>query len=204
MKLKICGMKYAGNIREVSGLSPDYMGFIFYPGSKRYVGPDFAMPELNPEINKVGVFVNESLENILAMVRKHGLDLVQLHGDEPAEFCGRVQEHVKVIKAFGLNEHFDFSCLEEYSSCCEYFLFDSKTSGYGGSGKSFDRNILKDYKLKKPFFLSGGIDANIASGLRTDDPGGLFGIDVNSKFESEPGLKDLHKLKLLKDELSGK
>ncbi|MBI4930989.1 MAG: phosphoribosylanthranilate isomerase [Bacteroidetes bacterium] len=203
MKLKICGMKYADNIRDVANLSPDFMGFIFYPKSKRFVGEDFTMPEMLSKIKKVGVFVNDSIENIFEQVKKHSLDFVQLHGDESPEQTSKVFKtfeilDVRVIKAFGIDDQFDFSILMEYENCCDYFLFDTKSNEYGGSGNRFDRNILKYYKLSKPYFLSGGIDSINVGELCP------FAIDVNSKFEIEPGLKDSNKLKILKDELSGK
>ncbi|MFH1005376.1 MAG: phosphoribosylanthranilate isomerase [Bacteroidota bacterium] len=194
MKLKICGMKYADNIREVAKLSPDFMGFIFYPYSKRFVGYNFVMPEITFSIKKVGVFVNDSIENILNKVKKYKLDFVQLHGNESVEFCKRTGEKVKIIKAFGIDEQFNFSALNEYENCCEYFLLDTKTKEYGGSGKSFDKNFLKHYKSQKPFFLSGGIDLEEVSILNTSN---LFAIDVNSKFEISPGVKDINKLSLL-------
>jgi phosphoribosylanthranilate isomerase len=140
---------------------------------------------------------------------------VQLHGDESADFCSKLLQNLKllkksnssphtgIIKAFGVDEHFNFSTLSEYENCCEYFMFDTKVKNYGGSGKSFDRGILKNYKLAKPFFISGGIDLNELRYIIANFPN-LFAIDVNSKFEIKPGLKDVHKLKLLKNELSGK
>lgn len=203
MRLKVCGMKYADNILAVSKLSPDFMGFIFYHKSKRFVGEDFTLPEISPKVKKVGVFVNDSIENIADKVNQHKLDFVQLHGDESAEFCRKASEAVGVIKAFGVDEKFDFSVLNEYESFCDFFLFDTKTNEYGGSGKSFDKNILCNYKLQKPFFISGGLDLADCSRPRTLDSK-LFAFDVNSKFEIEPGLKDINKLKILKDELSGK
>ena len=201
MKLKICGMKDADNIKEVAKLSPDFMGFIFYSGSKRFVGNDFIMPEMPAEIKKVGVFLNDSVENILVKVKKYKLDVVQLHGDESSDLCRQMQKNVAVIKAFGIDEHFDFSLLNGYEDCCDYFLFDTKTKEYGGSGKSFDKNILKNYKSSKPYFISGGIDSIPVLNTQYPIP---FSIDVNSKFETSPGLKDINKLKILKDELSGK
>jgi len=201
MKLKICGMKYADNIREVAKLSPDFMGFIFYSKSKRFVGNDFIMPEISSSIKKVGVFVNDSAENILEEVNKHKLDFVQLHGDERAEFCKDLCMSVKIIKAFSVDESFDFSFPNAYKNYCEYFLFDTKTNEYGGSGKTFNRNILMNYKSSKPYFLSGGIDINEILTPNTQYPI-PFAIDVNSKFEIESGLKDINKIKLLKNDLS--
>jgi len=205
-------MKYPDNIREVAKFSPDFMGFIFYQQSKRFVGDDFVMPEISPGIAKVGVFVNDALERILEKAAKYKLDYVQLHGGESPEFCKKVGNKVKVIKAFGLpcysernEESFLFDSLAEYENCCEYFLFDTRTSEHGGSGKSFDRNILRNYQLSKPFFLSGGIDeADVADLCIQTSVTKPFAIDVNSKFEIEPGLKDIDKLKILIHELSGK
>jgi phosphoribosylanthranilate isomerase len=203
MKLKVCGMKYADNIREVAKLSPDFMGFIFYPKSKRFVGDDFIMPEISSEIKKVGVFVNDSVENISDKVKKYNLSFVQLHGDESADFCKRISEEVKVIKAFGIDDDFDFSILKKYENCCEYFLFDTKSDEYGGSGKDFDRNLLWNYRLSKPYFLSGGISLEEVRNQKSEVRN-AYALDVNSKFETKPGFKDIKKLKLLKDELSGK
>jgi phosphoribosylanthranilate isomerase len=202
-KLKICGMKYAANIWEVSQLSPDFMGFIFYPKSKRFVGKDFMMPEISSDIKKVGVFVNQSMACISDKVKKYKLDFIQLHGDESVEFCEKMSGNIKVIKAFGVDGNFNFSILNEYESFCDFFLFDTKTNEFGGSGKSFDKNILANYNLEKQFFISGGIDLDEWARPHTQDSR-LFAFDVNSKFEIEPGLKDINKLKMLKDELSGK
>ncbi len=196
-------MKEPDNIRELAKLSPDMMGFIFYPGSKRFVGEDFAIPEISTEIKRVGVFVNADENYILQKVKQHGLDFVQLHGEETPEFCKTIAKDVKVIKAFGIDEHFDFSVLAEYENSCDYFLFDTKTDKYGGSGKSFDWSVLTHYKGSKRFFLSGGIGLDQVSGLSSCVPG-PYAVDVNSKFETEPGIKDINKLKKLKDELSGK
>ncbi len=195
-------MKYADNISEVAKLSPDFMGFIFYPKSKRFVGNDFVVPEIPAQIKKVGVFVNDSKENIFSTVKKHSLDFVQLHGDESSEFCKIISEQVKVIKAFGVDEKFDFSVLKQYENCSEYFLFDTKSDEYGGTGNNFDRDLLWNYQLPKPYFLSGGIDLpeirNPQSAIRKS-----FALDVNSKFETKPGMKDIHKLKKLFNEVRG-
>lgn len=196
LQVKICGMKYPDNIREVAKLFPDFMGFIFYPKSKRFVGNDFVLPELPSSVKRAGVFVNESEKNILDLVRKYKLDYVQLHGDESPEFCKSLSGKTKIIKAFGVEKGFDFSLLKDYEDYCEYFLFDTKTKEYGGSGVSFDKAILRKYTLQVPFFLSGGIDSDEVSTLRTPNSQ-LFAIDVNSKFETELGLKDINKLKQL-------
>lgn len=204
MKLKICGLKDPENIKEVAALKPDYMGFIFYPQSKRFVGNDFDMPEINPSIKKVGVFVNESKSTVLEKIGKHKLDYVQLHGNESAEFCAELSKSfTKIIKAFGIDENFDLLSLRGYENHCEYFLFDTKTPEFGGSGKSFDKSILNKYKLSKPYFLSGGIGMEEIASIG-HPVSKYFAIDVNSKFEIEPGIKDINKLKSLQHELSGK
>lgn len=200
MKLKICGMKYTDNIREVIKLNPDFMGFIFYPQSKRFVGENFIIPLIPLTIKKVGVFVNDSEENILQKVREHKLDYIQLHGDESTEICKNLTDSVKIIKAFGIDNSFDFSVLNDYFEFCDYFLFDTKIIHYGGSGKKFDRVILKKYSLQKQFFLSGGVGIDEISDIKNQIPE-CFAIDVNSKFEIEPGIKDYNKLKHFKDEL---
>ncbi len=204
MKIKVCGMKYPDNILEVASLRPDYMGFIFYKGSKRFVGDDFEMPEIDSSIKKVGVFVNEQLEIVYDKINRYKLDFVQLHGNESPEFC----EHLpgsNIIKAFGVSEAFDFSALEEYTPFCKYFLFDSIAGQTGGSGKKFNWAILSAYQLDIPYFLSGGIgpgDKHLVE-KASQDPY-LCTIDVNSKFEIEPGLKDVSKLKILINEIHGR
>ena len=202
MKLKVCGLKDPKNIKEVADLKPDYMGFIFYPLSKRFVGNDFEMPNISPLIKKVGVFVNESKSTILEKVAKHKLDYVQLHGDESADFCIDLSKTTKIIKAFGIDEQFNFSLLNDYESYCEYFLFDTKTKEYGGSGKGFNRGILKNYRSSKPYFLSGGIGLEEVTSYKLQVTSS-FALDVNSKFEIEPGLKDIEKLKILITSLRG-
>ncbi|MXV52312.1 phosphoribosylanthranilate isomerase [Pedobacter sp. HMF7647] len=190
-------MRDAENIVGLAALNPHYLGLIFYPQSKRFAG------DLNPGILKhvpgkiirTGVFVNASKAEIGEKISQYGLKAVQLHGDETPQFCNEIKNlNVEVIKAFGLDESFDFGRLNQYIEYCDYFLFDTQTAAYGGSGKSFDWSLLQHYTLSKPYFLSGGIDeVNIDSILEMTDER-LYAIDLNSKFESEPGLKDLAKL----------
>lgn len=202
MKIKVCGMKYSHNILEVATLVPDFIGLIFYPNSKRYVGENFVMPEISSEINKIGVFVNDTVENIFDKVKKYRLDYVQLHGEESTAFCQQVRERVKVIKAFSIDDQFDFYSLKKYEDVCEYFLFDTKTNDYGGSGKPFNRHLLSCY-ASKPYFLSGGVDLEEILHPKFNSLN-VFAIDVNSRFEMEPGLKDINKLKKLFNALHGK
>lgn len=156
MKIKICGMKFPENIIEIGQLQPDYMGFIFYPKSKRFISEDFSMSSIKnlpKSIKKTGVFVNETIETILKKVCKYELNVVQLHGSESVVECQILKENnLEVIKAFSIDETFDFDVLESYQSVCDYFLFDTKSTGYGGSGKTFDWQLLEKYLLEKPFF----------------------------------------------------
>jgi phosphoribosylanthranilate isomerase len=200
MKLKVCGMKYPDNIRQVARLQPDYMGFIFYTRSKRYVGEDFDLRNLLdlPRSTKtVGIFVNSTKAYVLQKAMKYQLDLVQLHGDESPGFCKELSGSVKLIKAFGLHRDFDLGVLEEYKPYCDLFLFDTKSEGYGGSGKAFDWGLLEKYDNDVPFFLSGGLDLENVKALSKLKKLNLHGIDVNSRFEKAPALKDEKKLKEL-------
>jgi phosphoribosylanthranilate isomerase len=196
MKIKVCGLKHPENIEAVAALQPDYMGFIFYGKSPRYMAglPVDALRAIPASIQKTGVFVNESAENIEKLVAEYGFDAIQLHGDESPEFCAAFKGRVTVIKAFGLNEDFDFEQLKDYANNVDLFLFDTKTKEYGGSGKTFDWKILDQYKLEVPFFLSGGIGPeNIAEVKNITHPQ-FYGVDLNSRFEIEPGLKNIEKL----------
>ena len=191
-------MKYAANINSLASLAPDFMGLIFYPPSKRFVGVEFDkndLQSLTPDINKIAVFVNAHTHEITEFSGIYGIKTLQLHGDEHPDFCASLKESgFTIIKAFGVDAHFDFSILDSYANVVDYFLFDTKTSDYGGSGKCFDWQILKNYKLKIPFFLSGGLDIDNLATIKTLDLPMLYGVDLNSRFEIEPGLKDIDKL----------
>ena len=198
MLLKICGMKYPENIQAVSALKPDFMGFIFYPKSPRYAEPlDITyLNGLSPRIKKIGVFVNENLENILTIGYKYKLDGVQLHGSELVGMCSKLKSlGYLVIKAFPIAEAYNFKVTKAYEGVCDYFLFDTKTEGYGGSGLKFNWQMLKEYKGETPFLLSGGIEADDIEAIQKIDHPKLAGIDLNSKFELKPGLKDVEKLR---------
>lgn len=196
MKIKVCGMKYPENIRAVASLQPDYLGFIFYDKTPRYIGePDRSMmAEIPATIQKTGVFVNESPEKTKALVTGYRLDAVQLHGSESPEFCAGLKAHTTVIKAFGVDGLFDFGILNEYAEAVDYFLFDTKTAIHGGSGKSFNWQLLNGYSLDVPFFISGGLSPeNIEEAIQIDHPE-FYGLDLNSRFETAPGLKAIDKL----------
>lgn len=199
LKIKVCGMKYAANIEAVSALTPDYLGFIFYPKSKRFVGLDFDkndMNRINSSVEKVAVFVDAYQNEVTEFSNIYGIKTLQLHGTESPEFCAELRNNqFKVIKAFGVNEEFDFSTLEAYKDSVDYFLFDTKTPEHGGSGKTFSWQILDKYKLEIPFFLSGGLSADNISSVKSLNHPQLFAVDLNSKFETEPGFKNTELLK---------
>ena len=198
MKLKVCGMKEADNIQGLADLEPNLMGFIFYKHSPRYVGdldPE-VLSQIPPSIKKVGVFVNETVDTINDIVSKYGLDYVQLHGDEDVAFVKRLHENgVNIIKVFRVQDQLpDMEAFEPYSA---YFLFDTSSKEYGGSGQHFDWSILKSYDLQTPFLLSGGIRLEDVANIKSFELDQLAGIDVNSKFERSPGNKDLEKIEKL-------
>lgn len=197
MKLKVCGMKYRDNILKVAALKPDYMGFIFYEKSLRFVCED--IPVLPNDIKKVGVFVDASIEKIKEMREKFNLNAVQLHGHESPEFCQKLRnEHIEIIKVFSVENEFDFSKLKVYEPHVSYFLFDTKGPNPGGNGYSFDWTILQNYNSNMPYFLSGGIGLEDIEALNHFQKSAAaqqcYAIDVNSKFETKPAYKDSIKL----------
>lgn len=200
LQIKICGMKFPDNITEIALLQPDYLGFIFYGKSLRNFENE--IPDIPKSINKVGVFVNASLEEILEKTTQFELDFVQLHGDESPEFCHLIQQNkIKVIKAFSIDNQFNFNELNNYNKCCDYFLFDTKGTNYGGNGFTFDWSVLENYKLDKPYFLSGGIGIenieDVKSFFTKNYSENCIAIDCNSKLEIAPGLKSTEKVKQL-------
>jgi phosphoribosylanthranilate isomerase len=207
IKLKICGMKYSENIQEIATLKPDYLGFIFWDKSSRKFDLK-ELPKLDSNIKKVGVFVDASLEEIQNKIKTFQLDVIQLHGKESVDYCANLKnENIEIIKAFSIYNDLDFSQLKAYENVVDYFLFDTKGKLPGGNGTTFDWQVLENYNLQKPFFLSGGIGLNEISKTKEFLDSKLskycYAIDVNSRFETEPGLKnkiDLEKFKKLLDE----
>lgn len=190
-------MKRKENIQGLLPLEPDYVGFIFYPGSKRYVDTmDTRWLQTFSRPKKTGVFVNSDPLTIGEHITRFGLQAVQLHGMENPATCAQIRAMgVETIKAFGINEHFDWKILTAYDDVVDYFLFDTKTAGHGGSGHTFDWSLLSGYKLDKPYFLSGGLElSNLHDAVALTDER-LFALDLNSRFESEPGIKDITLLK---------
>lgn len=204
IKLKVCGMRDPQNILEVAAMQPDYLGFIFYKGSPRFVGEDFRIPEgLDRSIKRVGVFVNASFREIQAHAKQHGLSHLQLHGTESPNQCAELkQDGFSVIKALGVDDLTDFRGLELFLPRVDYFLFDSKTSTYGGSGKRFDWNLLKRYNQEIPFILSGGVSAEHIDEIIGLEGMNLWGVDVNSSVEIRPGLKDVDRIRHFQDEMN--
>jgi len=202
MKIKVCGMRQQGNIEELVKLNPNFIGFIFYEKSPRFAGE-----ELNEEyvrsipksIKKVGVFVNANPGYILDMVKKYDLQYAQLHGNEMPDICRSLrQKGVNIIKAFSIDTNFNFAMLNNYKSFCDLFLFDTKGDQPGGNGVPFDWKLLKKYDNEKPFFLSGGISLdNIETIIDLSKTLPVYGIDVNSMFETAPGVKDIARLEEL-------
>lgn len=201
MKLKICGMKFPDNMVEVGALLPDYMGFIFWEKSTRFFHGK--MPNLPKSIKKVGVFVNENQLEILNKIEKYDLQAIQLHGQESVAFCldlkAKIKTDIEIIKVFSVKNDFDFTILKDFENAADYFLFDTKGKLPGGNGTTFDWKVLENYPSQKPFFLSGGIGIDeleaVNEILNTNLP--IYAIDINSKFEIEPGLKNKQVLQQL-------
>ena len=204
MRLKVCGMRDAENIRQLLALKPDYMGFIFFEKSPRYVGDDLDEDLLKSFPNstqKVGVFVNAPIEYLKEQVRKYELNLVQLHGDESVDYVAELYTlGIRVIKVFSVGASFNPE-LSRYKPFVEFFLFDTKGQARGGSGKTFDWNLLRNYDLNLPFFLSGGIGLENVGDLSSLEGLPVHAIDVNSRFEQAPGLKNIEMIRQLKNEL---
>ena len=202
MKLKVCGLTKLNQIEELISLNTNFLGFIFYQKSPRYVLNSLTLDEIKA-INhegKVGVFVNEKIEKIVEITEKAKLNYIQLHGDENDGFISELREklnpEIKIIKVFRIGKESENlkSKIQNLKSEVDFFLFDTDSKSFGGTGKSFDWQLLNDIKIDKPYFLSGGISEenyiNISS-LKQKP----FALDINSKFEIEPGNKDLKKIK---------
>lgn len=199
--IKVCGMTDGDNIRQVEALGVDYIGLVFYPHSPRFV---YQMPSYLPQqARPVGVFVNESKETVLTYADRFGLDCVQLHGDESPLYCRALREGhgLTVIKAFHLATPRDLAATDDYHGACDYFLFESKTPQRGGTGRQFDWTLLNRYTGQTPFFLSGGLNAGSARAIRQFRHPQLAGIDLNSRFETSPGIKDVERIRLFLKEL---
>jgi phosphoribosylanthranilate isomerase len=206
MRIKVCGTRNPENIEALSKLPLDFIGFIFYPKSPRYAGQKKLEQwmskqgiELLGSIAKVGVFVNAEIEEVVNRIHDFELDFIQLHGTESPEYCKELFDlwgfssirRASIIKAFSIDENFDFASTAPYTSYCKYFLFDTKGASFGGNGTPFDWHLLDNYQGVTPFFLSGGIGPESVTAIREVQHPQLVGIDINSKFETEPGEKDV-------------
>ena len=206
LRIKICGMRDANNIRQVATFNPDYLGFIFYPSSPRFVGDDFSVPsDLPASVQKVGVFVNETTEKILEQASAHKLDYIQLHGNEPLQQSIALKDAgLKVIKVFSVGDTFNFNVTKQYVPVVDFFLFDTKGKLYGGNAKTFNWEILKHYDQELPFFLSGGLSPENIVEVSTLKDMNLHALDVNSGVEDLPGLKSTEKIRTLLTNLNSK
>ena len=197
--IKVCGMRDAENIREVEALGIDLMGFIFWPKSSRYVSerPSY----LPKKCKRVGVFVNEDIEQVKHIAADYALDYIQLHGSESPGYVQQLHDW-QVIKAISVSSRDDIATFKDYEGLVDYFLFDTKCTCMGGSGQQFDWSVLDSYDGNTPFLLSGGIGPDDAERIKAFHHGKCIGIDLNSKFELSPALKDINKLQELIKELS--
>ncbi len=205
LKLKVCGMNK--NTSEVAALKPDYLGFIFWKPSKRYFKGE--MPSIPHSVKKVGVFVDANMKQVVEKVKKYGLLLVQLHGTESPAFCDELKKKIpqlKIIKVFSIKDGFDFGQLNHFDDVCDFYLFDTKGKLPGGNGYVFNWKVLEKYPSTKPYFLSGGIGldeiGSIKEFMKRPEAQYCHAIDVNSKFENAPGLKNIERLKGFKKALS--
>lgn len=211
LKLKICGMREPKNMSRITALQPDYLGLIFFEGSPRnVVGEIF---QADQKIKKTGVFVNASEENILEKIEKYQLSALQLHGEESPEFINnlkqKISEEIELIKVFSIGNEFDFEKLQPYEGVVDYFLFDTLGKSKGGNGIRFNWEVLQDYPSTTPFFLSGGIGPDDAAAVKElyhtfqkrQKEKLFYGIDVNSKFETAPAVKDAEALKTFRERL---
>ena len=200
LKIKICGILQPQNIKGVDALNPDYIGFIFYPPSPRNMdkNPD-AIPET--QAKKVGVFVDSDIESIIKKATTFKLSTIQLHGSESPDICSTLTNlGYEVFKAFRVDNNTKVQEIEVYAGTCSAFLFDTKTNMHGGSGKKFDWKKLDELAYINSFFISGGIGANDAEAILKLNYKNLIGLDLNSQFEIEPGLKNISMLqKFLKN-----
>ena len=199
-------------VNALDDLGVTFAGFIFYPRSPRYmvqkIGPE-KMRQIKGKIIKVGVFVNPTYDELMKTVEDHRLDMVQLHGDENPKFCDKIADYISVIKAFRLSDNDSIMHMTQtYTEVCDFFMFDTLGVGYGGTGKKFDWTILQQSVPLKPYFLSGGIEPGDEKKLEDfiSTPAGekLFAIDINTKFEIGPGVKDVNSIKKFAENLGVK
>lgn len=199
-KLKVCGIKDEQNYNQLLRYSPDFIGLNFYPGSPRYIAGNRFIRSPNSAL--VGIFVDEEIVRLIECSDSYKIDYIQLHGHEPAQYCKELHRNgFRIIKAFNVNDCFDFDSLVDYLPTCDYFLFDAAGESSGGNGTAFNWEVLNYYPFRKPFFVAGGISLKNIDGVLEIKCPQLFGIDVNSAFETSPGIKDILKIQKLKQKL---
>jgi phosphoribosylanthranilate isomerase len=202
MIVKVCGMRDGDNIREVEQLSIDWMGFLFYPKSSRYVSE---VPAYLPtKCKRIGVFVDASTDEIIKKIHDVSLDAIQLHGNESPEQISHLlslTSHLSIIKAFNIATAEDLKSTASYTGLADYFLFDTKGQSVGGNGEKFDWSVLSNYEGDTPFLLSGGIGPDDAARVSSFRHPKCVGIDLNSKFESSPAFKDVTTLSRFLNEI---
>jgi len=208
MRVKVCGITQEDQLIKLHQINATFAGLIFYPKSPRYVLRHMTTSQIKKEnhVNKVGVFVNASIEEVLQMVDECRLHMVQLHGDETPRYCEKIADYISVVKAFRISESDNIGWrIKDYMDVCDMFMFDTEGAGYGGTGKKFDWGKLKDVVVGKPYFLSGGIVPGDVDRLKdfekSPEAKALFAIDINSRFETLPGIKDLDLIKKFIQEL---
>lgn len=208
MKLKVCGLTQLEQIEKLTAMNTDFFGFIFYEKSPRYILNHLNLKQIG-EIKhqgKVGVFVNESLEKIVEIAEKAKLNFIQLHGDESADFIKELRKKLNpetgIIKVIRMGNQIsdELQQIIHENQSADYLLFDTDSTTFGGTGKIFDWNLLNEIDIPLPYFLSGGISLENIEKLTIlkQKP---FAIDINSRFETKPGIKDLGKIKILKTHL---
>jgi phosphoribosylanthranilate isomerase len=195
MLVKVCGITQKDQYNALVDFGIEMIGINFYPKSKRYVSEPITTKNSNHQTKTVGVFVNPSLNEVRAVAERHNLEIIQLHGNESVELCKSISKLYPVIKAFGIDENFDFTSLSEYEGACKYFLFDTKTKQFGGSGVKFNWTRLDQYKGPTSFLLSGGITIEDSVKIRKMNHPKLIGVDINSGFEVKPGIKNIELIK---------
>lgn len=202
MRVKVCGITQEEQLVQLPDAGVSFAGFIFYPKSPRYVLRHMTTSQIKKEnkLNKVGVFVNTSVEEILHMVDECRLHMVQLHGDETPKFCEKIADYISVVKAFRFSETDNIGYrIQEYMEYCDMFMFDTEGVGYGGTGKKLNLNKLKGLSVGKPYFLSGMIEPGDANQLnefaQLPEAKALFAIDISTNFEKQPGVKDINLIK---------
>jgi phosphoribosylanthranilate isomerase len=198
MNIKVCGITSLKQLQQLDGLDVDFAGLIFYKQSPRYVGDKLVKEEIadaDLDIKKVGVFVNAEYDEIMQTIEDYGLDIVQLHGDESPYLCEQISNEIEVIKAFRVDDKSDKSIdymVQDYDEVCDYYIFDAAMNGsFGGTGAKFNWKKISESKIEKPFFLSGGIGPEDSSLIKTFKHPDFYGVDLNSRFEKEAGVKDM-------------